>query len=181
MRIRHLSLPLLATTLLLGAAFTATAQSAQPLSILAAGFAGRSGQSSDQLANGYGFEAQARLTFGRFSFGGGYVRTSVDDRASQGFLVEPRMAFDVGSDYAAPYLALRGAMTTMESIGPVAVTGLDVGGGAGVLLRLNRVMNFDIGFAAVSSTRTAKLGGQSTSFSFGNYAAKLGLSVGLGG
>ncbi len=158
------------------------AQSLQKFSIQASGatlFA-TSDDPSYQSKTRLGFEGQFRYTFGRFSVGAGYQRSTVFSftgnpltvALSLGF-VEPRYVFAATPGVAA-YLAGRlGAGKLVCSQSDECAPGklnLSYGGGGGLLFRLNRRLSADLGaqYFAVNGD-----------FSSSYALVRVGLSVGL--
>lgn len=106
-----------------------------------------------------GWEAQLRLTFGRFSVGAGYQRSTVFRSApsvgditaslSLGF-VEPRYVIGVLGNVGAPYLAARlgyGALLIRDPDDAFRSTtsSFTYGGGAGMLFRVASGVSADLG------------------------------------
>jgi hypothetical protein len=158
----------------------AAAQSLQRFSLQASGaalFATRKDPDFDSKTR-LGFEGQARYTFGRFSLGAGYQRSTVF--AVQGFptrlalslgFVEPRYVLAAGRGVAA-YVAGRvgvGKLICNEKCN-AGGTNVAYGGGGGLLFRLSQRFSADVGaqFFQVDGT-----------FSSGYAMARLGLGVGL--
>jgi hypothetical protein len=93
-----------------------TAQSAQRWSVQVSGLGvGVFGKAYDGLENGYGFEAQARVTPSLWSYGFG-LQYSAHGLSGDGFdesvgltgvFFEPRRVFDIGSARVAPYMSGR--------------------------------------------------------------------------
>lgn len=175
---------LTAALLLLGSS-VATAQSRQPWSLQLSGeWVFPTKRYGDVLQDGStpGWELQGRYTFGRFSVGAGYQRSTVfkSDAAdltgtiSVAFL-EPRYVVAVLGDRLAPYVAGRlgyGALLIRESP-HITETSITYGGGAGVLIALVPRVAIDAGgqyFVANFG------GGESTA---GYVLARLGVSIGL--
>jgi hypothetical protein len=134
-----------------------------------------------------GWEAQARLTFGRFSVGAGYQRSqvfksdaSVGDitaTLSVGF-VEPRYVLGVFGNVAAPYLAARigyGGLLIRSPNDLIRSTdnSFIYGGGAGVILQVAQRVGIDVGAQYFVADFT---GGQGSA---GYFLTRLGVSVGL--
>jgi predicted porin len=130
-----------------------------------------------------GWEVQARYTFGRFSIGAGYQRSTVfkADEAiadltgtiSVGFL-EPRYVLGVWGERAAPYVAARLGYGGLLIRGDTQVTEESVtyGGGLGLLYALAPSVSLDVG----AQYFQADFAG---SGSAGYFLARLGASVGL--
>lgn len=134
-----------------------------------------------------GWEAQARLTFGRFSVGAGYQRSTVFKSSadvgditatlSLGF-VEPRYVLGVFGNVAAPYLAARlgyGSLLVRSSDDAVRSTdnSFIYGGGAGVIFQVIPRLGVDLGAQYFVADFT---GGQGSA---GYFLVRLGASVGL--
>ncbi len=103
-----------------------------------------------------GWEAQVRYTFGRFSLGAGYQRSTVFSftegdppptlQLSFGF-VEPRLVV-FASRHVAFYLAGRGGVGKLISASPdfnLEKTSVGYGGGGGLLFRLSSRLSADLG------------------------------------
>jgi len=127
-----------------------------------------------------GFEGQLRYTFGRFSVGAGYQRSTVFafvgnplTLALSLVFIEPRYVAAAGHGIAF-YLAGRlgvGKLICSESGQCTAQkNNLSYGGGTGLLFRLNRRLSLDLGgqYFAVSS-----------GVSSGYAMARAGLGIGL--
>ena len=135
----------------------AAAQSLQKFSLQASGAAlfATTQDPSYQSKTRLGFEGQFRYTFGRFSIGAGYQRSTVFSftgnpltvALSLGF-IEPRYVVTSGGSVAA-YLAGRLGIGTLicSKSGECASTktNLSYGGGGGLLFRLNRRLSVDLG------------------------------------
>ncbi|HKS05591.1 MAG TPA: outer membrane beta-barrel protein [Gemmatimonadaceae bacterium] len=173
-------------------AFTARAQSAQPYSIQAS-FLAASQKIGDRLVSGPGFEGQLRYTpASLWSVGVGFQYSSHtsggDEIRIMGGFIEPRYAFDIGSDRVAPYIAgrialLRQVLTLDEQpLLEFSSGGTAFGGGAGMLIRLSPKVNIDLGAAFVSQGfRDASDGPVEIRFNrFSGYIAKAGFSLGFG-
>jgi outer membrane protein with beta-barrel domain len=146
----------LATLLL--APLALSAQSAQRWSIQASAlYVVPSGSAYDGLAGGLGFEAQARYTPGVLSLGAGFQTSShtltfdngssIDVTLTGGF-IEPRYVIDIHKPSLAPYLSARLAILTQKGTlnGVTASsTGTQINGGGGVLIRMSRRINIDLG------------------------------------
>jgi hypothetical protein len=136
----------------------AHAQSLQRLSLQASGavlFATQNDPTFESRRR-LGWEGQARYTFGRFSLGAGYQRSTVFAftegtppptlQLSFGF-IEPRMVL-VASRSVAFYLAGRagaGKLVSKSSDFNVGKTSIGYGGGGGVLFRLSSRLSADLG------------------------------------
>jgi len=134
-----------------------------------------------------GWEAQARFTFGRFSVGAGYERSTVfksdadagDITAtlSLGF-VEPRYVLGVFGNVAAPYVAARlgyGSLLIRSPNDAVHSTedSFVYGGGAGVIFQVATRIGIDVGAQYFVADFT---GGQGSA---GYFLTRLGVSIGL--
>jgi predicted porin len=106
-----------------------------------------------------GWEAQVRFTFGRFSIGGGYQRSTVFQSAEEvgditaslslGF-IEPRYVLGVIGNVGAPYVAARlgyGGLLIRDPDDEFRSTteSLTYGGGAGMLFRIASGVSADLG------------------------------------
>jgi hypothetical protein len=136
----------------------ANAQSLQRLSVQGSGavlFATQS-EAAYQSKRRLGWEGQVRYTFGRFSLGAGYQRSTVFAftegnppptlQLSFGF-IEPRVVV-AASRLVAFYLAGRGGAGKLVSASPdfnVGKTSVGYGGGGGLLFRLNNRLSADLG------------------------------------
>ena len=149
----------IALSVLCGAvAGSAAAQSLQRLSLQGSGavlFATHS-DATYQSRTRLGWEAQARYTFGRFSLGAGYQRSTVFAftegdppptlQLSFGF-IEPRLVL-FASRWVAFYLAGRGGAGKLVSSAPdfnVGKTNIGYGGGGGLLFRMSSRVTADLG------------------------------------
>jgi hypothetical protein len=134
-----------------------------------------------------GWEAQARLTFGRFSVGAGYQRSTVfksdvsvgeiTATLSVGF-VEPRYVLGVFGNVAAPYLAARlgyGGLLIRSANDQVQSTeeSFIYGGGLGVIFQVATRVGIDVGAQYFVADFTDGQG------SAGYFLTRLGVSVGL--
>jgi opacity protein-like surface antigen len=176
-RIPGLSLVALAALAPLGAA-----QSLQRLSLQASGaalFATKSDPDFESKTR-LGFEGQVRYTFGRFSLGAGYQRSTVFAftgnplrmALSLGF-IEPRYVVAAGGGVAA-YLAGRVGVgklvcSTQGNCGALG-TNVAYGGGGGLLFRLSQRFSADLG---------AQYFQVSGDLSSGYAMVRAGLGVGL--
>ncbi len=134
-----------------------------------------------------GFEGQVRFTFGRFSVGAGYQRSTVfKSDASVGDItatlsvgfVEPRYVLGVFGNVAAPYLAARfgyGGLLIQSPNDVVNSTedSFIYGGGAGVIFQVAQRVGIDVGAQYFVADFT---GGQGSA---GYFLTRLGVSVGL--
>lgn len=160
----------------------AAAQSLQRLSLQASGaalFATKKDPNFESKTR-LGFEGQARYTFGRFSLGAGYQRSTVFAftgnslrmALSLGF-VEPRYVVAAGGGVAF-YLAGRvGAGKLICSQKNQCATGgtnIAYGGGGGLLFRLSQRLSADAGAQYFQVDGT---------LSSGYAMARLGLGIGL--
>lgn len=174
----------------LGLAFPGSlaGQSAQRFSLQASGavlFATRADPLYDSKTR-LGFEGQARYTFGRFSLGAGYQRSTVfafvnnplTMALSFGF-IEPRYVALAGGGVAF-YLAGRiGAGKIVCSITtdcPPQETRLGFGGGGGLLFRLSSRLSADLGGQFFQAPA---LSSSTSSFSSGYAMLRAGLGLGL--
>jgi hypothetical protein len=166
----------------------AAAQSQQRFSLQGSGavlFATRKDPDYDSKTR-LGFEAQARYTFGRFSLGAGYQRSTVfafpDNpltlALSFGF-VEPRVVLAAGSGVAW-YLAGRvGAgeiVCSTRGDCPDQQIRVGYGGGTGLLFRLSRRLSADLG---AQFFQAPALSGPAGSVSSGYAMLRAGLGLGL--
>lgn len=134
-----------------------------------------------------GWEAQARFTFGRFSVGAGYQRSTVfksDESVgditatlSVGF-VEPRYVLGVFGNVAAPYVAARlgyGGLLIRSPDDLVRSTenSFIYGGGLGVIFQVAARVGIDVGAQYFVADFTGNQG------SAGYFLTRLGVSVGL--
>ena len=134
-----------------------------------------------------GWEAQARFTFGRFSVGAGYQRSTVfKSDASVGDItatlsvgfVEPRYVLGVFGNVAAPYVAARigyGGLLVRSPSDLVRSTdnSFIYGGGLGVIFQVASRVGIDVGAQYFVADFT---GGQGSA---GYFLTRLGVSVGL--
>jgi hypothetical protein len=163
-------------------------QTRQPVSLHLSGYSTRFvAESGRESSLGVGGEGQLRFTISRFSIGLGAQWTQHSSGQVQlgAALIEPRWTLPVPSDIMAPYVAVRGAVgQQLNAPDRVSLQFFDVGGGAGLLIRLNRRVNLDAGGAVVRSlyrvSSAANGPGLVSDYSANNFAAKIGLSVGLG-
>ncbi len=186
---------------LLLAPLAVRAQSAQRWSIQASGlYVVPSGSAYDGLAGGAGFEAQVRYTPGVLSLGAGFQTSShtltFDDGSSTnvtlaGGFIEPRYVIDIHKPSLAPYLSARLAILTQKgTVNGVTAssTGTQINGGGGVLLRMSRRINIDLGmtfgaihfgdFTLQSGNQTQVINGSSGNGT--NLVFRAGVAVGLG-
>ena len=134
-----------------------------------------------------GWEAQTRFTFGRFSVGAGYQRSTVfKSDASVGDItatlsvgfVEPRYVLGVFGNVAAPYVAARigyGGLLVRSPSDLVRSTdnSFIYGGGLGVIFQVASRVGIDVGAQYFVADFT---GGQGSA---GYFLTRLGVSVGL--
>lgn len=134
-----------------------------------------------------GWEAQARFTFGRFSVGTGYQRSTVfKSDASVGDItatlsvgfVEPRYVLGVFGNLAAPYLAARlgyGGLLIRSANDVVSSTeeSFIYGGGLGVIFQVATRVGIDVGAQYFVADFT---GGQGSA---GYFLTRVGVSIGL--
>jgi len=134
-----------------------------------------------------GWEAQARLTFGRFSVGAGYQNSTVfKSDASVGDItatlsvgfVEPRYVLGVFGNVAAPYVAARlgyGSLLIRSPSDLVRSTenSFIYGGGGGVIFQVAQRVGIDVGAQYFVADFTGNQG------SAGYFLTRLGVSVGL--
>lgn len=163
----------------------AAAQSRQPWSVQASGeWVFPTKDYGDVLQSGttLGWELQGRYTFGRFSLGAGYQRSTIfkSDEAdltgtlSLGF-VEPRYVVAILGERAAPYVAARlgyGALLIRETP-RVTENSFTYGAGAGVMLAVTPRVTIDVG----GQYFLADFGGSGGTA--GYFLARLGVAVGL--
>jgi opacity protein-like surface antigen len=163
----------------------AVGQSRQPWSLQASGewvIPTKDYGTGLQSGSTLGWELQLRHTFGRFSLGAGYQRSTVfkSDAAeltgtiSVGF-VEPRYVVTVLGERAAPYLAGRlgyGALLIRKTP-RVTTESFTYGGGAGVMIAVSRRIALDAG----GQYFVADFGGGGGTA--GYFLARLGIAVGL--
>ena len=134
-----------------------------------------------------GWEAQARFTFGRFSVGAGYQRSTVfKSDASVGDItatlslgfVEPRYVLGVFGNVVAPYVAARigyGGLLVRSASDLIRSTdnSFIYGGGLGVIFQVASRVGIDVGAQYFVADFT---GGQGSA---GYFLTRLGVSVGL--
>jgi hypothetical protein len=204
--------PALLVTLLVFGGAPAEGQTASRFSVQASGlFVGVFGDAFEGVSSGGGFEVQARFNPSTFSIGLGYQASIHDlefedefggtqtvDLDFAGPFIEPRYVIDIGSSSAAPYLAARiaflkqtaeadfgGTVVELESSG----TQLNIGGG--VLVRLSRSVNLDLGltlgrihFGEVEVTIPgfgSEVIDTGSSGDGQNAVLRVGVAIGLGG
>jgi hypothetical protein len=148
------------------------------------------------FASGYGFELQLRYTHSALSVGGGYQRTShalagfTDKVNLSGVFIEPRYvlaAFSRGSmaPYVSSRLSLLQQQISLQGLSSSA-TGLTINVGGGLLVRLTRRVNGEVGvtygFTNFGDFTLKQPDGQTTSGPSGsgsNIVARIGMAVGL--
>ena len=164
------------------------AQSLQRFSLQGSGavlFATREDPDFDSKTR-LGFEAQARYTFGRFSLGAGYQRSTVfafpDNPLTLALsfsFVEPRHVLAAGSGIAW-YLAGRVGggeiVCSIRESCPDQSIKLGYGGGTGLLFLLSRRLSADLG---AQFFQAPALSGPGGSVSSGYAMVRAGLSLGL--
>ena len=184
---------------------TAAAQSSQRFSVQLSGLgASLSGDEFEGWGTGTGFEAQVRYNHSALSIGGGYQLTKhglegIDEKLSLGgVFIEPRYVIATNSNSVAPYVSLRLSMlkesgSVVDDVGDelsLSASGLTFNGGGGVLFRLSRTINLDLGatwgytdFGEV----TAKFNGTKVPLPDGfdagsgtNVIFRAGIAIGLG-
>ena len=192
-RIAHA--PSLIAALLLLAAGQAFAQSAQRFSVHASVL--RISFSGDGYAGtgaGVGFEVQGRYRLPFISVGLGFQLTrhksfgASENSQFTGFFIDPRYVLPVKSTSFGPYLGGRFAIHKQRvNYGPATLTtsGVAFGPGGGMLFRLNRRLNLDVGFTYnYASFGTGQVNGKSIAGSkIGSgtsLVARAGLSYGFG-
>ena len=172
------------------------AQSAQAISVQVSGLF--HGSVFDNMASGYGGEAQLRYTPGALSVGAGAQYTThdweigVEDIRLYGGFLEPRYRIHTGSNVIAPYVSARLSYLKIGfSGGDLSLNSsvIQINGGGGLLYRLGSRLNLDVGatygFNRVSSGELIR---ESTGGSVpvdpdtgSNLVVRLGFAVGLGG
>ena len=170
------------------------AQSRQPWSVqgsalyTAQDFGGQAG-----TIGGFGFEAQARRTFPRFSLGAGvqYSRhtSGPDALGLTGIFIEPRFVPSVSAGSFAPYLAgrvafLHGSLDSELLDATGSSNGFAFGVGAGLIYPITRRVNFDVGGAvlrqSLGNMTLDDAGDIEVEFpSFFGYVVKAGFSIGF--
>ena len=163
----------------------ARAQAAQSWSLLGSPFFTVQ-QFPNETVRGTGGEAQLRYSFPGTSVGLGvqYSKHSLssDQMKITGVFFEPRYAPDIGSESLVPYIAARLATLRQTCNFGSSSTGYAVGLGAGVMIKLTRAVNLDLGGAVVRQSLgdiTLQDGSDAPLQSFFGYVAKAGLSIGL--
>lgn len=155
------------------------AQSLQRLSLQASGAALFATKKDPTFASRtrLGYEGQIRYTFGRFSLGAGYQRSTVFAFAS------PQLNIDLSLGFVEPrFVVTAGRGVAVYAAGRLGVgklicggncrneTNLSYGGGGGLLFRLSQRLSADLG------GQLFQVGG---ALSSGYAMARLGLGVGL--
>ncbi len=163
----------------------AAAQSRQPFSLQASGewvFPTKDYGAVLQTGTTLGWEVQGRYTFGHFSLGAGYQRSTVFKSATADltgtlsvFFVEPRYVVAVLGERVAPYLAARlgyGALLIRDT--PRVTENLfTYGGGAGLMIAVSGRVAIDVGGQYFVADFSGSGG------TAGYWLARLGLAVGL--
>ena len=183
--------------LCLGGAATAVAQTAKPWSVQVSGlYATISARVFETVENGPGAEAQLRFTRSALSIGAGGQLTRhgiasdvVGDMNLYGVFVEPRYVVAIASDRLAPYVSARMSYLRGEldgDQGSVEGNGAQFNAGGGVLMRLTRRANLDVGatYGRLDFGRITKVvdGEQfeDEGQGGGNLVVRIGLAFGLG-
>ena len=183
---KHSSFVALLVAALLALPAAAGAQSRQPFSIQGSGafvFPTKDYGAGLEKGARLGWEVQARYTFGRFSLGAGYQRSTVfkADEAIADLtgtisvgVVEPRYVLGVWGERVAPYVAARLGYGSLQIRGDTESTedSFTYGGGLGLLVALGPRVALDLG----GQYFQADFAG---SGSAGYFLARLGASVGL--
>lgn len=173
----------------------AAAQSAQRFSIHASAL--RISFSGDGYAGtgaGLGFEIQGRYRLPFMSVGLGFQLTRHKELGASengqltGFFVDPRYVLPVRSDRFGPYLGLRFAALKHRVVYDavtITTSGYAFGPGGGVLVRLSRKLNLDLGFTYnYASFGTGEVNGNpipgSKIGSGSSLVARAGMSYGFG-
>ena len=184
-----------AVVLLFLLAGSASAQSAQRFSLHASAL--RISFSGDGYAGtgaGIGFEIQGRYRLPFLTVGLGFQLTrhkyygASDNSQLTGFFVDPRYVIPIKSNSLAPYIGGRFAVLKQKvDYGPVALTtsGIAFGPGGGVLFRLTRKLNLDVGFTYnYASFGSGQINGTTISGSKigsgSSLVTRAGLSYGFG-
>lgn len=179
----RIALGALALTALLSV--QARAQAAQKWSLLGSPFFTVQ-QFPDERINGFGGEVQMRYSRPGTSVGLGVQYSNHKSENAQmqlsGVFLEPRYAPDVGGESIVPYIAARFAALRQNSDFASTSNGYAVGLGAGVMYKLSRRTNLDLGAAVVRQSLgdiTLDTGPEATLNAFFGYVVKAGLSIGL--
>ena len=179
-------LTVVATIALATVAFDARAQAAQTWSILGSPFFTAQKFTTSTVA-GAGAELQLRYSLPGVSIGlgGQYSSHSSGNESMKisGLFLEPRYAPDIGSEQIVPYVAARLAFLHQTGNFASASNGYAAGAGGGVMIKINRRVNLDLGGAIVQQSFgdvTLNRGGSARFEAFTGYVAKAGLSVGFG-
>jgi hypothetical protein len=189
-RLRH-AFSFLVAIALLGLPISARAQSAQAWSAQGSVLAANQSLNGSTVT-GVGFEAQLRYTPSAWSYGGGYQYSTYTSGGQNltltGVFVEPRYAWDFGSDRVFYYLAGRAALlhesTTLAFNGQginASSAGFALGLGGGLLVKMTKTVNLDFGAAIVSESLSDASGnGYSVTFkTITGYLVKAGVSFGF--
>lgn len=176
-----------------GGASVTYAQSAQPFSVQASLLATQSeakfGAPIGKVKfTGFGVELQGRYTWvSPWSLGVGLQVTAGSEASGVnellvGGFVEPRFSFDVGSDRFAPYAAarvgyLKDIFTVSGFSGDISSNVLAYGIGGGLLVRMSKIVNIDVGAAVTNNDAS---GSSLGNYSFVGFVVKAGVSVGFG-
>lgn len=180
------------------------AQSAQKASVQVSALgASLGGQEFTGWGTGSGFEAQIRYNPSSLSIGGGFQLTKhslegFDSKVNLGgVFVEPRYIIPTKSNKVAPYVALRlsllresGTFDAQAGKVTVAASGFTFNGGGGVLFRLAKTLNLDLGatwgktnFGKVTTKLNGTVVPQASGIDAGsgtNFVFRAGLALGLG-
>jgi hypothetical protein len=174
---------------------SASAQSAQKFSLQFSGLGSVPfGGDLSGVDPGVGWEAQLRVNPSVWSFGFGVEQTfhnvpGFNDRTVTllGGFFEPRLVIDVGSNSAAPYLAVRAAVSQTkiaEGDGWLTTNGYTLNAGGGLLIRMGSRTNLDLG-ATIGFKKLGEVDGTGPlAGDLGkgqNLVVRLGLAIGLGG
>lgn len=170
---------------------SAQAQSAQPFSLQAAAMV-TTVRTGDMRSRGIGIEPQLRFNrllstenHGAVSLGIGaqYSLHTGADRRSQlaGLFVEPRWALPFSAGCAFPYLSARAGVLRLATDGGETpggtAHGYVVGTGPGVIFRVTRNANLDVGVQLLRQRLGAIEGVSNGGGS--SYAARVGVTLGL--
>ncbi|MDP1861335.1 MAG: hypothetical protein Q8K82_21855 [Gemmatimonadaceae bacterium] len=187
---------LLAVALLSAAPRLLVSQTAQQWSVQASALLVRpSGEAFVDTKSGPGFELQLRRNSSPWSVGGGVQYSRHDIGASDplslvGIFLEPRFILPFATSQAAPYASARVAVF-QQRLSASGVTGKATGGqinaGGGVLLRLSKNANLDVG-ATIGYLKFGEFviafpegGGITSKAASGtNIVLRAGLALGLG-
>jgi hypothetical protein len=158
-------------------------------------YSGLFGQAYDEIKNGFGGELQIRYTPSRLSIGAGVQLTfhsleegdASDNVKIWGAFIEPRLRIRTASPTFAPYLSARLAYLRL-SVNTDDVNGSagggQINGGGGVLFRLSRRMNLDLGatfgYATFKDLESDAGAGSTIELGSGtNLVVRAGLTFGL--